>query len=112
MQSGDLQTQKISLDLEDVFHLAMRAQAVVAVKIDPFVFYAIKSLEEERGLQLAKRILASRGQQPGLMRLWQEERLDISVEVLVLQTDFQSLFTKEELDTARQRLIALGYPLD
>ena len=36
-------------------------------------------------------------------------RLDISMEALVLKQPWPTLFTKEDLDVARKRLIELNY---
>ena len=112
MATGDLKTELNTAELQSEFHEALRGLLRASAEIDPFAIYPIKRLEEESGLHMAKRMLATRGQQTGLMRLWQEGRLDISVEALVLQEPFSNLFSQEELDTARQRLIALGYPVD
>jgi hypothetical protein len=61
------------------------------------------------GLVAAKQLLASEGFSEGLTRLWEEGRLDISMEALVLQDPWRKLFTVEELEIARQRLTELGY---
>lgn len=61
------------------------------------------------GRAAAKRLLASAGHPEGLTRLWQEGRLDISMEALVLQPAWRDLFTDEERAIAANRLRALGY---
>jgi len=45
----------------------------------------------------------------GFNTLIKKDRLDISLEALVLRYPFNNLFTKEELDVARSRLIRGGY---
>jgi hypothetical protein len=39
-------------------------------------------------------------------------RLDLSIEAVVIQDKYCSLFTKEELDICRDRLSAAGYPIE
>ena len=65
----------------------------------------------EGGLQAAKKLLVGNQYSQGLTRLWEEGRLDISLEVAVLEESWASLFTVEEIETAKQRLNELGYPL-
>lgn len=45
----------------------------------------------------------------GFQRLLDHDRLDLSVEAVVLEEPWSQLFTKEELDTARARLEQFGY---
>jgi len=61
------------------------------------------------GLQAAKTLLNSNTYSEGLTRLWEEKRLDISMEATVLKDPWRKLFTDEELSTARKKLAALGY---
>jgi hypothetical protein len=62
------------------------------------------------GLQAAKDLLQTREDvQSGLTKLWELGRLDISVENLVLQPEWQALFTREEREVARQRLKDHGF---
>lgn len=63
------------------------------------------------GFAAAKRLLASEGYSEGLTRLWEENRLDISMEALVLRDPWRKLFTVEELEIAQRRLNELGYTL-
>ena len=61
-------------------------------------------VEEKGGLETAEYLLGLNTVSDGFTRLWEEGRLDLSVEALVLQDEWQVLFTPEELDIARQRL--------
>jgi hypothetical protein len=45
----------------------------------------------------------------GFEKLWEKRRLDLSVETLVLNTDFKELFTEEERIIAKTRLAEYGY---
>ena len=62
------------------------------------------------GLQTAKDLLKTREDvQSGLVRLWELGRLDLSVENLVLQPEWKTLFTNDELAIACQRLKDHGF---
>lgn len=64
------------------------------------------------GLQAAKALLNSSAYSEGLTRLWEEKRLDISMEATVLKDPWRNLFTDEELSTAKKKLAALGYEIE
>jgi hypothetical protein len=96
-------------DLQAEFQEALRGLLRESRAIDPLSVYMLKRLDEEGGLPMAKRVLTERGQQTGLMRLWREERLEISVEALVLRPEYRMLFSADELQEARKRLSVLGY---
>jgi len=66
-------------------------------------------INEQGGLKTAKALLASKKHPDGLTRLWEERRLDISMEATVLKTPWNTLFSPAELETARKRLSELGY---
>ena len=60
------------------------------------------------GVATAQQLLR-KGPSDGFTRLWEEGRLDLSVEAIVLQERWAPLFTAEELETARARLEEAGY---
>lgn len=64
---------------------------------------------EHGGLATAKRLLHSPTVSDGYEKLWEEGRLDLSVEALVLDPGWASLFTEEELQIARDRLEEFGF---
>jgi hypothetical protein len=72
----------------------------------------LQMLIQHGGVATAKLLLASGKYSEGLTRLWEERRLDISMEATVLQEPWQQLFTEEELEMARNRLNQLGYSAD
>ena len=45
----------------------------------------------------------------GYTALWKRRRLDLTVEALILQPQWDKLFTDEERDIARKRLQGYGY---
>ena len=71
--------------------------------------YFLQMVNERGGLAAAKQLLGSSDPASGLTRLWEEQRLDISVEALVLRKPWSTLFTDAELAEASRRLEDLGY---
>ena len=69
----------------------------------------IQMVNAEGGLHTAQKLLSAKGYSEGLTRLWEEKRLDISMEATVLQEPWCELFTEEELAKARKKLDELGY---
>ncbi|GAA1200263.1 DUF262 domain-containing protein [Pseudonocardia alaniniphila] len=77
-----------------------------------YVPNVLREMAHQHGALGAVRILlASPTISDGFVRLWQEDRLDLTVEALVLDQQFSPLFTAAELDTARVRLAPLGHPV-
>ena len=64
----------------------------------------LQMLSRDRELITAKRLLAVGKHHSGFEKLGELGRLDITVECLVLNPKFRSLFDAEELDRARERL--------
>ncbi|GEL18380.1 DUF262 domain-containing protein [Pseudonocardia asaccharolytica] len=60
-------------------------------------------------LGAARRLLAAPAVSDGFVTLWERQRLDLSVESLVVDERFAHLFTEEERETARKRLADFGY---
>jgi hypothetical protein len=103
----------IAGDPVDVLRAFNRAMQDVYVKAKQEAGYTatyyLEMLHQHGGLETAHRLLASSSISDGFTALWERKRLDLTVENVVLQPRFRSLFTEEELDTARQRLQAYGY---
>ena len=66
-------------------------------------------IAEKGGLRTAKILLATGKPSDGYIALWESDRLDLTVESLVLGPEFTSLFTEEEKQVARDRLVDYGY---
>lgn len=66
-------------------------------------------LDQHGGVGAAKRLLDSPVAQSGLTHLWELQRPDLSVGQAVLNSRFSSLFTEEDLATARKRLEDLEF---
>lgn len=70
----------------------------------------LQSVKRNGGLATAKRMLLPRnqGQRKGLDALLEANRPELTVEAIILQPRFQSLFTPVELAAARERLGEYG----
>ena len=71
--------------------------------------YFLRMVYEHGAVQTAKMLLDNSEVQEGLMTLSILGRLDLSMEVMVLDRKYRSLFTYEERRSARQRLEKLDY---
>ena len=71
--------------------------------------YFLRMLNEIGGIATAKKLVMSPRPSEGFTRLWEMERLDLSVEALVLEPHWRPLFTAEERRAARRRLEDYGH---
>ena len=71
--------------------------------------YFRNMVRDSGGLTTAKTLLNASGISDGFTCLWDAGRLDLTVEAVALLPQWASLFTPEELATARQRLEDAGY---
>jgi hypothetical protein len=94
--------QQFHKDMEEIYDIAKKKYKYNAGAFNRMV-------SEHGGLETAKRLLASNNVQSGFTELFMCGRLDLTVEAHVIQKKYQSLFTPEEIQTARTRLIALNY---
>jgi hypothetical protein len=97
-------------DLELAFHVRMQQiydQAKTECGYTATRF--LQLVNAEGGLKAAKKLLIAGGYSEGLTRLWEEKRLDISMEATILQKPWCELFTDDELSIARKKLQELGY---
>lgn len=60
-------------------------------------------------LPTARKLLAAPVVSDVFAGLWERGRMDLTVEALVVEPEFASLFTEDELQTARRRLQQFGY---
>jgi len=97
------------MHLEEQFHHAMIGVYENARDHDYFANYFKRMIDQYSGLGAAKRLLAKPGIQEGLMKLCELDCLGQSMEALVIQDRFRSLFTEAEIAEARRRLEELGY---
>jgi hypothetical protein len=71
--------------------------------------YWLRMVMDHRGVGAAKRLLVGRATSEGFARLWEEGRLDLSVEYFALLPKYEPLFERAERDEARRRLEAHGF---
>jgi hypothetical protein len=74
--------------------------------------YWLRMIQEHGSIDAAKRLLLGPRASDGFTRLWEEGRLDLSVEFFVLMPEFSSMFTAEELMEARRRLELYEFDVD
>ena len=72
--------------------------------------YFLRMVHELGRVRAAKQLLSKDDPQSGLARLWELGLLDNSMEALVLQGQWQDLFSEDDLQEARKRLEYYGYP--
>jgi hypothetical protein len=97
-------------NLENAFHQKMvevYEKAKIECNYNAARFHQM--VQEYGGFDTAKKLLASNHYPEGLTRLWELERLDISMEATVLGEPWCSLFSSEEIAIAKKRLEELGY---
>ncbi|WP_064077670.1 DUF262 domain-containing protein [Prescottella equi] len=71
--------------------------------------YFRSMLAEIGPVATAKKLLASPTVSDGFASLWERGRLDLTVEALLLDPRFETLFDNDELDAARRRLKQFDY---
>lgn len=69
----------------------------------------LNMLHEHRGLITAKLLINASHVSDGYTALWERNRLDLTVEALILQPEWNEFFSDEERSIARKRLIDYGY---
>ena len=97
-------------DLEKAFHEAMLN--IYDLGLSRYRYRAtwfLRMVREQGGVSAARQLLNAPGYHEGLTRLWELGGLKISMEALVLEPRWASLFTEEELRISRKRLEDLGF---
>jgi len=90
--------------LESDFHAAMLNTYDIAKANGYRPTYFLQMVQQYGGVAAAKRLLAKHEIRAGLMTLREHNLFDASMEALVIQERFASLFTPEEIAEARWRL--------
>ena len=99
------------MNLEGSFHEEMLKIYEEAKEFGYYPNYFLGMVVEQGGLSAAKHLLGGNQLSEGFVRLWEEQRLDLSVEALALRDPWTALFTDEELTEAQRRLDGAGYDL-
>ena len=95
---------RFDIAMMGIYHLARNEARYTATRF-------LQMLHEHRGLETARRLLHSSTVSEGYTALWERGRLDLTVEALILQPEWNDLFTNDEREIARQRLQDYGYAL-
>lgn len=69
----------------------------------------LRMVEEKGGYETARSLLYADTVSEGYTALWERQRLDLSVEAVVLQPEWACLFSDVERDIAKKRLKEYGY---
>ena len=69
----------------------------------------LSMLEVHRGLATARILLHADTVSDGYTALWERERLDLTVEAVILAAEWNPLFSDQERAVARKRLLDYGY---
>src|SRR5438128_6083956 len=71
----------------------------------------LEMLHDNRGLETARILVLADQPSDGYTALWERRRLDLTVEALILQPEWQALFAQdpELLKRAQRRLTDYGY---
>lgn len=96
-------------ELENRFHKEMINTYLEAKKLKYNAAYFLQMVTDKGGYMAAKQLVHTDTPSEGFTKLWQLKRLDLSVEVLVLKPEYQSLFTNEERQICIDRLRKYEY---
>ena len=99
------------MNLEGRFQQEMLKIHEEAKEFGYYPTYFRRMVLERGGLLAAKQLLVGQELSDGFVRLWEEKRLDLSVEALALREPWRALFTPEELAEAWRRLDGVGFDL-
>lgn len=97
--------------VEDEFDRAVLGQIDRCLKELRYNPSYLRLLISQHGaLGTARRLLTQPAVSDGFVKLWENQRLDLTLEALVLEPRFGDLFTDSERNTARSRMDDFGWP--
>ncbi len=100
-------------DMVGIFRLAgeatRRPRADGSVARGYWAIYFLRGVRNHGGLEYAHRLLRREGTTEGFQRLTDEDRLDLTMEALVLKPEYAELFSADERRIAAHRLAQAGY---
>lgn len=102
----------VSMPSEQAFTQAMWEIYRQAVKVGYKPTTFLRMLTDYGGIETAHRLIQGNTATSGFTVLWEKGRLDLSVEALVLAPRWTAMFSVEERNIARKRLVDHGYKLD
>lgn len=69
----------------------------------------LQMLHDHRGLETARILLHASTVSEGYTALWERNRLDLTVEALILKGEWHPLFSDQEREIAQKRLADYGH---
>lgn len=69
----------------------------------------LNMVTEQGGLEAARTLLYAEGVSEGYAALFMRGRLDLTMEAMILEPEWDELFTEEEREIAKKRLEQYGY---
>ncbi len=69
----------------------------------------LEMISKKGALETAKTLIKKDALSTGFIMLYENNRLDISLEAIVLKPEYKELFTENELNICRERLKSCGY---
>ncbi len=97
--------RKFHNDMKSIYEKADREIGYRATRF-------LQMLSEQGGLETAKTLVARPGGTDGFIKLWENRRLDLSVEALVLKKEYEELFSDDIRNICKARLKEYGYIID
>lgn len=99
-------------DLKQQFHEAM-IQVYKNAKLycQYNATYFLQMVNERGGLATAQYLIVTDTPSEGFTKLWECQRLDLTVEAVALNPIYRSLFSEVELEMAKERLQQYGYEM-
>ena len=94
--------RKFNIAMKDIYQTAKRECGYNATRF-------MQMVAEKGGVIAAKQLISKPGGTDGFATLWECGRLDLSVEACVLKDEYKELFTDEERNLCRERLLEFGY---
>jgi len=95
---------KFNEDMKNIYFTAKKEIGYNATRF-------MQLVSQKGGLQAAKQLIAKEGGTYGFEVLWENKRLDLSVEALVLKPEYELLFSDEERQLCIERLKQFGYTI-
>jgi len=83
--------------------------AKIECKYNPTRF--LQMLNQYGAKETVKRLISEQASD-GYTRLYLEGRLDLSIEATILEEPYRQLFSKEELEICREKLLASGFEVN
>jgi hypothetical protein len=66
-------------------------------------------VERDGGWETAKKLVNNKDLSDGFISLWEADRLDLTVEALIMRDEWQDLFSADDIRNAKKKLSDCGY---